>query len=142
MSAKLMNTASQNLPHHLGQLRGQMLHPTDYELAVTYFLEEFAGDVGFLRQSEPDDARHLLAVVRHVTSRAMNRQVTFDESKVFRLRAHGFYHGSAITDTRVILFFYFEEADTGIAALIPHTRSGMEVARFRLTAGLADPRKN
>ena len=137
-----MNTASRNLPHHLGRLRDRMLHPTDYELAITYFLEEFAGDVGFLSQSEPDDAPPLLAVVRHVASKVMSRPVAFDESKVFRLSAHKFYHGSAIVGGRVILFFYFQEADTGIAALIPNGPSAMEVARFRLTEGLADPRKN
>ena len=43
---------------------------------------------------------------------------------------------------RVLLFFYFQEANTGIAALIPGTGGAMDVARFRLTAGLADPRKN
>jgi hypothetical protein len=37
--------------------------------------------------------------------------------------------------------FYFQEADTGLAALIPGTSGAMDVARFRLTAGLADPRK-
>ena len=42
-----MNSASQNFPHHLGALRQRMLHPTDYELAVNYFLERFAGDVAF-----------------------------------------------------------------------------------------------
>jgi hypothetical protein len=137
-----MNTASQNLPVHLGRLRERMLHPTDYELAVNYFLEEFAGDVGFLKQSEPDPARPLLAVVKQVASRALNCPVTFAESKVFQLSAHGFYHGSAITESRVILFFYFEDADTGIAAFIPQGRGSMEVARFRVTAGLVDPRKN
>jgi hypothetical protein len=44
-----MNSASQNFPHHLGVLRQRMLHPTDYELAVNYFLEEFAGDMAFVR---------------------------------------------------------------------------------------------
>ena len=43
-----MNSASQNFPHHLGALRERMLHPTDYELAVNYFLEEFAGDMAFV----------------------------------------------------------------------------------------------
>ena len=47
-----MNFASQNFPHHLGALRQRMLHPTDYELAVNYFLEEFAGDMAFVRGSE------------------------------------------------------------------------------------------
>ena len=43
-----MNSASQNFPHHLGALRQRMLHPTNYELAVNYFLEEFAGDTAFV----------------------------------------------------------------------------------------------
>lgn len=53
-----MNTATENFPHHLAVLRTRMLHPTDYETAVHYFLEEFAGDGKFMDQSEPDDAPH------------------------------------------------------------------------------------
>jgi hypothetical protein len=119
-----------------------MLHPTDYELALNYFLEEFAGDAGFLEASEPDDAPHLLAVLAHVASKALGKKVAFDEAKLFLLREHGFYHGNAAVAGRVLLFFYFQEADMGIAALIPGTSGAMDVARFRLTAGLADPRKN
>jgi hypothetical protein len=137
-----VNTASQNLPHHLGVLRERMLHPTDYELAVNYFLEEFAGDVKFLQQSEPDDASHLLAVLAHVAGQAFGHRVAIENSKVFLLGAHRFYHGNAAVEGRVLLFFYFQEADTGIAALIPGVGGAMEVARFRLTAGLPDPRKN
>ena len=137
-----MNTASQNLPHHLGVLRERMLHPTDYELAVNYLLEEFAGDVKFLRQSEPDDAPHLRAVLAHVASKALERRVAFDDSRIFRLGEHRFCHGNAAVEGRAMLFFYFEEADTGIAALIPGVRGAMEVARFRLTSDLPDPRKN
>jgi len=137
-----MNTASQDLPRHLGVLRERMLHPTDYELAVNYFLEEFAGDVNFLYQSQPDDAPHLRAVLAHVASKALGRRVAFDDSRLFRLGEHRFYHGNAAVEGRALLFFYFEEGDTGIAALIPGVRGAMEVARFRLTAGLPDPRKN
>ena len=137
-----MNTASQNLPHHLNELRTRMLHPTDYELALNYFLEEFAGDTGFLDASEPDDAPHLLAMLAHVAAKALGQKVAFDEAKLFLLREHRFYHGNATVAGRVLLFFYFEGMDRGIAALIPGVRGAMEVARFRLTAGLADPRKN
>jgi hypothetical protein len=49
-----MNSASHNFPHHLGVLRERMLHPTDYEYAVNYFIEEFAGDMAFVRASEPE----------------------------------------------------------------------------------------
>ena len=137
-----VNMASQDLPHYLSVLRERMLHPTDYELAVNYFLEEFAGDAKFVQQSERDDAPHLLAVLRHVASQAIGRRVAFAGAKVFLLGAHRFYHGNAAVEGRVLLFFYFQEADTGIAALIPGARGAMEVARFRLSAGLPDPRKN
>ena len=137
-----MNAASQNLPHHLGVLRERMLHPTDYELALNYFLEEFAGDVKFLNESEPDDAPQLLSVLAHVAGKALGEAAEFDEAKVFLMRDHRFFHGNAAVAGRVLLFFYFEEANRGIAALIPGIRGAMEVARFHLTAGLADPRKN
>ena len=137
-----MNTASQDLPRHLGVLRERMLHPTDYELALNYFLEEFAGDMKFLDASEPDAAPHLLAVLAHVASKALGKKVAFDEAKLFLLREQRFYHGNAAVAGRVLLFLYFQEADTGLAALIPGTSGAMDVARFRLTAGLADPRKN
>ncbi len=137
-----MNAASQNLPHHLGVLRERMLHPADYEKAVHYFLEEFGGDVKFVEQSEPDDAPHLQAVLAHVASQALGRRVKFDASKMFFLREHDFYHGNAAIGHRVVLFFYFKELNTGVAAIIPGVKGAMEVARFRLPAGLADPRAN
>ena len=137
-----MNTASQNLPHHLAVLRERLLHPTDYELAVNYFLEEFAGDTGFIQQSEPDIAPHLLAILAQVVAKALGHRLAFDDSKVFLLREHGFYHGNAAVEGRVVLFIYIQDVETGVLALIPGVRGAMEVARFRLPAGLTDPRKN
>src|SRR6266481_6011565 len=122
-----MNSASQNFPHHLGALRQRMLHPTDYELAVNYFLEEFAGDMAFVRGSEPEQMPHLVAVLNIVVSKAMGRHVEV---------------GNAQADGRIVLFFYFEDADTGLLMLIPGIRGQMEVARFHLKGGLPDPRWN
>jgi hypothetical protein len=48
-----------------------MLHPTDYELAVNYFLEELAGDVTFIRASEPEQMPHLVSVLGIVVSKAV-----------------------------------------------------------------------
>jgi hypothetical protein len=96
----------------------------------------------FMRQSEPDDAPHLLAVLRQVVCKAIGRAVTFDEVRLLHVRDQRFYHGNAAVAGRVALFFYFQEADTGVLALIPGVRGAMEVARFRLTAGLPDPRSN
>ncbi len=137
-----MNTASQDFPKHLGVLRERMLHPTNYETAVHYFLEEFGGDERFVVASERDDSPALLAVLGKVVAAAMGRSVTFGESKVFHLREHRFYHGNATVEGRVVVFFYFKDADTGIAALIPGVSGAMEVARFRFPSSLVDPKNN
>ena len=134
-----MNSASQNFPHHLGVLRERMLHRTDYELAVNYFLEEFAGDVAFVRASEPEEMPHLVAVLNIVVSKAIGRRVEVENAIISYLREHHFVHGNAQADGRIVLYFYFEDADTGVLMLIPGVRGQMEVARFHLKGGLPDP---
>jgi len=137
-----MNTASQNLVHHLGVLRERMMHPTDYEKAIHYFLEEFAGDVKFVTQSDSDEAPHLLAVIQHAVSQAAGQPVKLDAARVLHLAEHCFYHGNAIAIGRVVLFFYFQQGDCGIMALIPGIKGGTDVVRFSIPSGLTDPRKN
>jgi len=137
-----MNSASQDFPKHLAELRQRMLHPTDYEKAVHYFLEEFAGDQEFVRASDVDSLPHLVAVLGHVASKAIGRQVQVEGALVSNLRAHRFIHGNAQVDGRIVLFFYFQEGDTGMMMLIPGVRGQGDVARFHLTGGLTEPQKN
>jgi hypothetical protein len=137
-----MNSASQNFPHHLGILRERMLHPTDYERAVHYFLEEFAGDGAFIRASDCEPMPHLVAVLGHVVSKSLGQPVKLEGALVSYLREHRFVHGNAQADGRVVLFFYFEEADTGLAMIIPGIRGRGDMARFHVTGGLADPKQN
>ena len=138
-----MNTASQDLPRHLGVLQQKLQHPTDYELALAYFLSEFAGDAQFIQQCEPDQAPHLLAVLGHVAATALGKPTPLEQFHAFCLPQTGFYHGNAAVAGRVLLFFYFETVDTGLMALIPGVRGGTEVARFRVAGGLAgNPKHN
>jgi len=137
-----MNSASQNFPHHLAQLRERMLHPTDYEKAVHYFLEEFAGDQAFVRESDVDSQPHLVAVLGRVASKAIGRRVELEDALVSNLREHRFVHGNAKADGRIVLFFYFQDGDTGMMMLIPGVHGEGDVARFHLTGGLTDPQKN
>lgn len=137
-----MNSASQNFPHHLAELRERMQHPTDYEKAVHYFLEEFAGDQAFVRASDVDSMPHLIETLRRVASKAIGRDVKLADALVSHLRAHRFIHGNARADGRIVLFFYFLEGDTGMMMLIPGVRGEGDVARFHLSGGLTDPQKN
>jgi hypothetical protein len=137
-----MNSASQDFPRHLAELRERMLHPTDYEKAVYYFLEEFAGDQAFVRASDPEQKPQFVAVLRQVVSKALGRSVEFNEVLVSYLRAHRFVHGNTQADGRIVLFFYFEQADTGMVMIIPGIRGQGDMALFHLTGGLPDPQQN
>jgi hypothetical protein len=129
-----VNTASQNLVHHLVQLQKKLQHATDYELALTYFLEEFAGDKQFIDQCQPQEALPMLALLGRVAARAVGRPVRIEDFHALRLPQFGFVHGSAQAGGRIVLFFYFEALDTGLMALTPGLKGGTEVARFRLEA--------
>jgi hypothetical protein len=137
-----MNSASQDFLRHLGVLRERMLHPTAYETAVSYFLEEFAGDNAFVRASDPEQMPHLVSVLGQVVSKAVGGTVKIENPLVSYLRAHRFVHGNGRVADRVVLFFYFEEADTGIVMLIPGVHGEMEIARFKLAGGLINPLHN
>src|SRR6185312_10659104 len=101
MDVSLMNSASQDFPHHLEILRKRLLHPTDYDQSLSYFLEEFAGDKAFIQASDPDDAPHLKAVLSHVVSGALSKRVEVENALVSLLREHSFYHGNAQADGRI-----------------------------------------
>jgi hypothetical protein len=137
-----MNAASQDLVRHFEILRQKLEHPTDYEQALYYFLEEFAGDIKFLKQSEPDEVPYLLAALTQVARRTLGYATTLEGARVLRLPGFGFVHGNAASAGRAVLFFYFEEADTGVMALIPGLRGGAQIARFRLKEQLPDPSQN
>ena len=137
-----MNSASQNFPHHLGVLRERMLHPTDYEQAVYYFLEEFAGDSAFVKASDKEQMPHLVAVLGETVSKSLGRDVELHGALVSYLREHRFVHGNAQADGRIVLFFYFQDADTGMVMIIPGIRGQGDLVRFHLTGGLTDPQKN
>lgn len=138
-----MNSASQNLPHHLAALRERLQHPTDYEKAFHYFLEEFGGDKEFIAQGVVEQAPQLVAILSAVASQALGRSVEVQQTRISAMPAFRFHHGFGMVDGRAAIFFYFEEINSGLLVIIPGNRGEAEMGRFRLPAGLgADPAKN
>jgi hypothetical protein len=84
-----------------------------------------------------------MGALSHVAANALGKSAELEQSRAFRLAEFRFVHGNAAVSGRVVLFFYFEAVDTGLMALIPGTKGGTEIARFRLTGGLAgNPKHN
>jgi hypothetical protein len=84
-----MNPASQDLPRHLGILQQKLQQGADYERALYYFLEEFAGDAQFVQQCEPEEALHVVAALGQVATNALGQRVTLEQPRAFRLRSSG-----------------------------------------------------
>jgi len=137
-----VNTASEDFPGHLAALRQRAEHPTAYEQAVTYFLEEFAGDLEFIRQSNSEEAPGLLAILNRVVGQMLPGRPRLERAVFFRLEGHPFIHGNALVEQHALVFFLFLETDTGVAALIPGVNGAMEVARFTLPGGMPRPELN
>jgi hypothetical protein len=131
---RTVDSASQNFTHHLNVLQEKLQHATDYELALTYFLEQFAADAVFHRQCQPENAPRLLALLGRVTARALGEPASLEQFRAFQLPRFGFHHGAATVADRAVVFLFFESVDTGLMALIPGTKGTMEVARFRVAA--------
>lgn len=131
-----VNTASQNLEHHLGILRERLLHPTDYEKAFGYFLEEFGGDQKFIAMGEVEEVPLIVAVLSHIASKSLGKQVRAQQSRVSVVPGHRFHHGSAAVDGRTLVFFYFEADTKGLVAIVPGVDGGAGFARFSLPQNL------
>ena len=93
-----MNSASQSFPYHLAVLRERMLDRTLYELAVNYFLEEFAGRRGVCARfgAGTDAASGCRAEYRCLE--AIGRRVEVENGFISYLREHRFVPGNAQAD--------------------------------------------
>jgi len=138
-----MNSASKSLPRHLAILKERLLPPSDYETAFNYFLEEFGGDSDFIALGKVEELPALMTVLNHIATQALGKPVKLERVRLSRVPGHGFHHGSAAVDGRAVILFYFEDANTGLLAIIPGARGAAEMARFRLPAALpVDPGRN
>jgi hypothetical protein len=137
-----MNLASTNLPHHLNILRERATKGSDYEKAMHYFLEEFAGDEKFILDGQADDAHPLQELVTHAVSQARNKKVEVKATRIFSIPDHQFHHGSLVLpENEMILFFYFSDCQTGILSLITDM-SLMQVMRFQNANNLPNVKGN
>jgi hypothetical protein len=103
---------------------------------VSYFLEEFAGDVGFVTRSVPREAPHLISILQHVAKKALGETARLVSGRTCYLPEHGFYHGNAQLSGRIVLFFYFERADIGAVAFMALGSRENQIARFQINNAL------
>ena len=131
-----MNTASSDLTKHLLVLQERLLHPTDYEKAFHYFIEEFGGDVEFIQMGQTQPLPMLTPIIDRIACTALGKTVKVNRLKLTSVPGHAFHHGSASVDGRVVLVLFFESLNKGLMTIIPGARGAAESARFSLPAAV------
>ncbi len=131
-----MNTASSDLTKHLLVLKERLLHPTDYEKAFQYFIEEFGGDVEFIQMGQPQPLPMLTPIIDRIACTALGKTVKVNRLKLTSIPGHAFHHGSASVDGRVVVVLFFESLNKGLMTIIPGARGAAEFARFSLPAAV------
>jgi hypothetical protein len=94
-----MNTASSDLSKHLQVLKDRLLHPTDYEKAFHYFIEEFGGDVKFIQMGQPQPLPMLTPIIDRIACAALGKTVKVDRLKLSSVPGHAFHHEAEVNIT-------------------------------------------
>ena len=77
--------------------------PTDYELALSYFLDELGGDVGFHSEGTPDEAPHLRVSIDAVVSKATGVPMVSEQFICSFLHGHDLVHRTTARKNSVTL---------------------------------------
>jgi hypothetical protein len=134
-----MNQASTDLPKHVAILLERLQHPTDYEKAFHYFIEEFGGDHEFIALGEPERPALLVKVLESIANRMLSSTIDLENLCLSDVPGHGFHHGSARAEGRAVIVLYFDAPNLGLLVMIPGVHGAAEFARFKLPV---DPSKN
>src|SRR5262249_37922176 len=102
-----MSSASSDLARHLGILLERLRHPTDYETAFHYFIEEFGSDVEFIAMGVPENPAALTRVLEAVARQVLLKPVRLERLALSSVPGHGFHHGSASVDGRAVVVIFF-----------------------------------
>ncbi len=128
-----MSSASPTLEQHLAILRERMQHPTAYDRALDYFLNVFAEDTKVSGLGERDESLGLRHLLTEATCGVLGKRTQLTALVMLHVREHGFYHGCAAANGRLMMFFYCKSLDTGIMGLVPGLKGPTEAVRFRLS---------
>lgn len=116
----------------LSTLKMKMVQANDFGKVMDYFFDHFGENDQFMRLGEP--TRHelleqVLAATAKQTLRTSKVQIT--NGFFIHLPEQQFLHGACQLNGRLSNFFYFEDIDSGMVAIVTEpTKSETQIARF------------
>ncbi|NJP07300.1 MAG: hypothetical protein HC837_17610 [Chloroflexaceae bacterium] len=126
----------------LAELKVRLISATDFYTVFDYFYDHISEDEHFMDMSTPTQNDFLQQVLVTCAQSALKQSV-IAVSQMMMLYAEDaqFYHGGAWFNYLIANFFYFEDIDAGLMALVIKP-AGNEtlIARFSIQA-LDQPKK-
>jgi len=95
-------------------------------------MEEFGGDVAFIKMGEPETLPTIGRVVQLVASKTLGKEVRVENLRLSFVPGYGFHHGNALVGNHTAIVLFFESVNKGLIVIVPHKPGNAEFALFSL----------
>jgi hypothetical protein len=102
----------------LATLKDRLLTARDFGDVLTYFLDHFGEDPGFIALGERCEHPFLEAVFTQVGGQLFGRPIRVSNVMLTRLAEEGFVHGTVQLEDRLGTVLYFEDIQKGLLSVV------------------------
>ena len=121
---------SNNL-HMLPLLKKKLVQATEFNLVFHYFFDHFGENREFMSLGQEVHNRELESIISRIAGELLGTQVLLMKLMLIRVPKQQFVHGTGIFNGRLATFFYFEDINVGMMALLgPHPDAETKFTRF------------
>lgn len=125
----------------LQELKRRLVHDKDFMKTWTFFLDEFATELDFIKLGEPVRHENLEMAIAQIGIQMFPRDGTVTQVGLIRLADQHFIHGNVNVMGRVGGVIYFEDIRVGLVAVSEHFPSDeTKFARFSTAGDRPRPR--
>lgn len=111
----------------LALLEQKLLHPTDWDQAITYFFDHFATEKAFIGMSRKTHQPIIVTMMGELGKQLFHkRAVAIMDPTVFKVKEFNMLHGTCLMEGRLITFVYLMNAHKGIFSVANLATNKME----------------
>jgi hypothetical protein len=105
-------------PGTLATLKSRLVGDKSFSGVWDYFLTNFAENPAFMAEGARTEISFLQGLLQVVAGQLFPGGAELDNLLTIRLGEHGFVHGGCTVNGRLLNFFYFEDIQTGMLAVV------------------------
>jgi hypothetical protein len=118
---------------HLDTLKKKMTVNDNFKETFEFYFDHFAENPDFMQKGQPVENEKLMQAAKTIAKQILGeKKITLTNFMLMGLPDFHFYHGVGFVNQSLINIFYFEDIDTGMAAIaaFPPGSSETKISRF------------